>query len=117
MPKYGRSSRSPAGRSSSSGTVSISRTELARKISWPPGRSSRAASGIQAYGSHQMLAPYSLMARSKLASANGACSAFGVEEREPQPETLLQFACGRQLRWRVVQGRWPAPRRASQAET
>jgi len=36
----------------------------------------RAASGIQAYGSHQMLAPYSEITRSKAASVNGACSAL-----------------------------------------
>src|SRR5207248_926598 len=40
-----------------------------------PGRRSRAASGTHRYGSHQMLAPYSLIARSKLSSASGTASA------------------------------------------
>jgi hypothetical protein len=38
------------------------------------GRSRRAASGIHANGSHQVLAPYLDMSRSKLASAKGASS-------------------------------------------
>ena len=41
-----------------------------RKSSQPPGRSSRAASGTQPYGSHQLLAPYSDRARSKLPSGD-----------------------------------------------
>ena len=49
---------------------------LRRKTSRPPGRSRRAASGIQRYGSHQMLAPYSETARSKLASGSGTSSAL-----------------------------------------
>ncbi len=48
IPKYGRRSLSVAGPSASrSGTHSMSIVPLTRKISCPPGRSRRAASGIQ----------------------------------------------------------------------
>ena len=53
-----------------------SRAAVRRKTSRPPGRSSRAASGSQRSGSHQMLAPYSEKARSKLASGSGTSSAL-----------------------------------------
>ena len=46
------------------GAVSATSTEFVRNTSWPPGRSSRAASAIQASGSHQSDAPYSLSTRS-----------------------------------------------------
>ena len=75
---------------------------MTRKISRPPGRSSRAASGIQRYGSHQMLAPYSEIARSKLASAKRHLLGVAVEEREPQPELVLQPPGRGQLRRGVV---------------
>src|ERR671912_92376 len=45
-------------------------------MSCPPGRKMRATSGIHLYGSHQIEAPYSLMARSKLPSGKGVCSAL-----------------------------------------
>ena len=67
----------PAGPSASESViVSTSSAALPRKISCPSGRSSRAASGIHRYGSHQIAAPYSLIARSKLASASGTASAL-----------------------------------------
>src|SRR5437588_5592965 len=50
------------------------RLELVRKMSRPPERSSRFASGIHRYGSAQRLAPYSLIARSNAASGNGTDS-------------------------------------------
>jgi hypothetical protein len=53
----------------------MSSVELRRNTSRPPGRSTRAASGTQRYGSHQMLAPYSLIARSNDASGSGSRSA------------------------------------------
>ena len=46
------------------------------KMRRPPGRRSRAASGTQTRGSHQMLAPYSENARSKLPSGSGTASAL-----------------------------------------
>ena len=51
-------------------------TELQRKTSSPPGRSSRAASGIHLYGSHQIDAPYSESARSNDSAGSGTSSAF-----------------------------------------
>src|SRR3982074_3645063 len=49
----------PAGALSSSGEVSTKSVPLTRKTRSPPGRRSRAASGIHRYGSHQIEAPYS----------------------------------------------------------
>jgi hypothetical protein len=53
-------------------------------MSCPPGRSSRAASGIPRYGSHQILAPYSEIARSKLPSAAGTVSALPCQSGPPR---------------------------------
>ena len=64
---------------------SIESVELRRKTSSPPGRSSRAASGIHRYGSHQIEAPYSESARSNDASGSGTSSAFASIERELEP--------------------------------
>ena len=92
-------------------------TELTRKISWPPGRSSRAASGIQAYGSHQMLAPYSLMARSKRASANGARSALAWKSGNRNPNRCCNPRAVLSCPGELSRPTGRAPRRASQAET
>ena len=95
----------------------MSSTELTRKISWPPGRSSRAASGIQAYGSHQMLAPYSEIARSKLASANGACSALPCTSGNRCPKRSWSWRAVASCAAELSSPAGQAPRRASQAET
>ena len=55
---------------------SESTIEWQRKISRPPGRSSRWACGIQTYGSHQMAAPYSEKTRSNEESGSGGSSAL-----------------------------------------
>jgi hypothetical protein len=41
----------------------------------------------------------------------------GVDEREPQPEAVLELACGGQLRRGVVQPDGPRAAAASQADT
>ena len=64
-PNCGRCNDSLAGTSSSE--QRITSVELRRNTSRPPGRSSRAASGIQRYGSTQIDAPNSETTRSKLA--------------------------------------------------
>ena len=75
-PNCGRSSRSPTFPSGSSGAQSTHSVEFRRNTSSPPGRSSRAASGIHRYGSHQIDAPYSETTRSNDASGSGTSSAF-----------------------------------------
>ena len=59
--------------------------ELRRKTSSPPGLSSRAASGIQRYGSHQIEAPYSETATSNEASGSGTSSAFASSSGNSMP--------------------------------
>src|SRR2546430_17685579 len=54
----------------------IESVEFRRKTSSPLGRRSRAASGIHLYGSHQIEAPYSEIARSKEAPGRPVASAF-----------------------------------------
>ena len=85
---------------------------LTRKTSSPPGRSSRAASGIQRYGSHQIEAPYSETARSKLASGSGTSSALASTSGNSSPNSLLHRARGLELRRRDVDADRPraAPR-------
>ena len=56
-----------------------------RKTSCPPGRSTRAASATHRYGSAQRPAPYSEIARSKLASANGRRSALPSKSGKERP--------------------------------
>ncbi len=46
--------------------------------------------GASAYGSHQMLAPYSENARSKLASGNGTVLCVRLDERKLDPGLRLQ---------------------------
>src|SRR5262249_39841036 len=73
-PKAGRRSRSPVA-PFSAGTHRAKRTEFTRKISSPPGRRTRAASGIQRSGSAQRQAPYSEIARSNASPRQGTRSA------------------------------------------
>jgi hypothetical protein len=61
---------------SSAGTHNAIKKEFTRKTNRPPGRRSRAASGTQRCGSAHTQAPYSEMAKSKLASGKGTASAF-----------------------------------------
>lgn len=74
MPNCGLSRARPAGDFSSSGTHIINRDELPRKTRSPPARRSRAASGIQRYGSAQIAAPYSEMTKSNDELRSGTCS-------------------------------------------
>src|SRR6476469_7445932 len=71
--KCGRIRRSPA-TPGPSGKQSVMSMEFVRKMSWPPGRSSRAASGIHLAGSAQSDAPYSENARSNDESGSGTSS-------------------------------------------
>ena len=80
----------------------------------PPGRSSRAASGIHAYGSHQMLAPYSEIAKSKLASGYGTRSALPRMSSNSRPCSACSRARGVELRAASCRCR-PAGRRAARA--
>ncbi len=66
--------------------------EWVRKTSRPPGRSRRAASGIQSAGSHHRQAPYSEKARSKPPSGEGHGLRAGVDEREVEPVLALEPA-------------------------
>ena len=75
---------------------------LTRNTSSPPGRSSRAASGIQRYGSAQIDAPYSEIARSNDASAQRDVLGARLEQRELEPEPLLHRPRGLELRGRHV---------------
>ena len=75
-----------AGRLLLLGAVRIASSPWMRKTSSPPGRSSRAASGIQRYGSAQSDAPYSETARSKLASAKGTASALASSRGNWSPK-------------------------------
>ena len=90
---------------------------LTRNMSRPPGRSRRAASGTQRYGSAQMLAPYSEIARSKLASGSGTVSALPWISGNSIPCSACRrravASCASELS--MPTGR--APRRASHAET
>jgi len=83
--------RSLSGSSPASGAQRIAIAELTRNTSRPPGRSSRAASGIQAYGSHQMLAPYSEIAKSKLASGYGTRSALPCSSSKSMPNSVCSW--------------------------
>ena len=75
----------------------------------------RAASGIQRYGSAQMAAPYSLMARSKQASGRPVTSALpwisGKRRSCSSWRRRAVFSCSVELSIPVTR----APRRASQA--
>ncbi len=88
-----------------------------RKTRRPRGRSSRDASGIQAYGSAQIDAPYSEIAKSKLASGYGTRSALPWISGNSMPCSACRrravASCCSELS--MPTGR--APRRASHAET
>ena len=68
----------------------------------PPGRRSRYASGIQRWGSHQMLAPYSETARSKLSDGKRDVLGARLDEWELEPELGLAASRGRELGRRDV---------------
>ena len=110
-------SRSAAGTSSSSGTHNMNSVLLPRKISSPPGRSSRAASGIHRYGSAQMAAPYSLMTRSTLPSRSGTCSPAARTSGKRGPASCCIAVAMRS--WPMVgsTATTVAPRRTSHADT
>ena len=59
--------------------------ELRRNTSRPPGRSSRAASGTQRYGSTQIDAPYSETTRSTLRIRQAGLAGVRLDERELDP--------------------------------
>ena len=65
---------------------------LVRKMSRPPGRSTRAASGTQSRGSAHRHAPYSEIARSKLASAKRQPLGVHLVQRKRQ---VVAAACSR----------------------
>ena len=101
----------------SSVAQSIDSVELRRKTSSPPGRSSRAASGIHRYGSHQIDAPYSESTTSNEASGSGTVLGVRLEERELDARSRAASARAVSSCAGVTStptGR--APRRASHAE-
>ena len=89
--------------------MSTSKGPLPRKISRPPGRRTRAASGIQRYGSHQMAAPYSLIARSNAGVGDGYRLGAAVDQREVEVMLVLKGARGRELVLRQVDADGPRP--------
>ena len=94
----------------------MSSGEPVRKTSRPPGRSSRAASGIHRCGSHHRLAPYSESAKSKLASGSGTASASASMSGNSSPcsACMARAVASCSGDWSTPTGR--APRWASQAE-
>ena len=66
------------------------------------GAAAGAASGIQRYGSHQMLAPYSESARSKLASGSGTRRRLASTSGNTSPVSSWQPSRGGELRGRHV---------------
>jgi hypothetical protein len=60
----------------SHGLQTVRERVVAQERDLPPATSSRCASRSQTCGSHQMAAPYSLIAKSKLPSGNGVASAL-----------------------------------------
>ena len=91
-------------------------TLLPRKTSSPPGRSTRAASGIDRYGSAQMAAPYSLIARSNASSAKGRCSAAPRISVKRRPNSRCRSPAISSWLGVGSSATGRAPRRASQAE-
>ncbi len=77
----------------------------------------RCASGSQRSGSHQMAAPYSLIAKSNEASANGVASASPWTSERSMPCSVASrravASCSAELSMPVTR----APRRAIQADT
>jgi hypothetical protein len=84
--------------------------ELQRKTSQPPGRRSRAASGIQRSGSHQdaraVLGEREVEGRVRQRHVLGAC----LDEREVEAELGLHRPRGVELRGRDVDATGRAPR-------
>ena len=113
--RCGWSSSCPAG-PSSPGEHTVTRMLVVWKTSFPPGRSSLAASGTQRAGSHHKLAPHSEMARSKLPEGSGISPASASTSGKVMPNRSWQRRADSS--WAGVTstpiGR--APRRASQAE-
>ena len=66
--------------------------------SFPPGRSSLAASGIQRAGSHHKLAPHSEMARSKRPEGSGTSAASAWMRGKEIGVTVLASAA----RWAAI---------------
>ena len=114
MPKYGRSSRSVAGRPSSSGMVSISSTRVDQEDQLPAGTQQPRRLGDPGV----RVAPDAgaVLADRQVEAGVGERRPLGVgvDQREPQPEPLLQLAGGRQLGRRSCPGR-PAGRRGAPA--
>src|SRR6266566_3665428 len=101
-----------------SGAHRIESVELRRKTSSPFGRRSRAASGIHLYGSHQIEAPYSEIARSKEAPGRPVASAFASTSSRPSP--YFEFIRRAVSSWAGVISMPTtrrAPRRFNHAET
>ena len=77
-----RAARAASPAASSSRAEDDQRRVAAGRRAGRRGRSSRAASGIQRYGSTQIEAPYSETTRSKLASGRPGRAGVGLDERE-----------------------------------
>src|SRR4029077_6066711 len=102
---------------SKSGTQSMLSTLLPRAMSSPPLRRRRAVSGIHRYGSHQIAAPYSLIARSKLPSGYGTSSAFPRTSGKVPPCSRCMRRAVSSCRGELSIATGCAPRRASQPLT
>ncbi|OLD98829.1 MAG: hypothetical protein AUG91_08245 [Actinobacteria bacterium 13_1_20CM_4_69_9] len=95
---------------------SVTSVELRKKINRPPGRASRAASGIQRNGSAQIDAPYSEWTMSKDSSGSGTSSPYASTNGNSRPVCPCMR---RAVSSCAGVGSTPttrAPRRASQAE-
>ncbi len=104
--RCGWSSSCPAG-PSSPGEHTVTRMLVVWKTSFPPGRSSLAASGTQRAGSHHKLAPHSEMARSKLPEGQRDISSVGLDEREGDAKPVLAAPRGLELGGGHVHPDWP----------
>ncbi len=97
--------------------VSMTSGVLVRNHSQPPGRRSRAASGIHASGSHHRLAPYSEIAMSKESSGSGTASALPSMSGKSRPCSACSARAVASCSGVTSMPTGRAPRRASQAET
>src|SRR2546423_3566357 len=104
--RCGWSSSWPAG-PSSPGEHTVTRMLVVWKTSFPPGRSSLAASGTQRAGSHHKLAPHSEMARSKLPEGSGISPASASTSREGDAKPVLAAPRGLELGGGHVHPDWP----------
>src|SRR4051812_8166135 len=114
MPNCGWTSRSCAGHSSSE--QRMTRVELRRNARQPPGRSSRAASGIHRYGSTQIDAPYSETTRSAHASGNPLAPASASTRGNAIPVSAIIRRAVASCAGVTSTPTGRAPRLASQAE-